>query len=304
VQSVYGHGVVNGGHYVRETFLHFVGALFISAGTGAETRSRTQVEYLRDFGVTVLVGFVDYLRHLSEVAREMGVVPGRDIRLRRVIGHLGGESREDLSRAWGGAEVFDWYGVGDTGLVAAEGPDHSGLYVMEDAHHVDVIDPESHAVLPDGASGALCVTTLFKDDVFPVVRFNTNDLSAILRGASPAGLSLRRLAGFLGRSDSMVKLRGINVYPSAIGGLLRERPEATGEFLCTVTRREGRDEMTVTIEVRGAIPSLSDDLRALLRARLGVEVDVELAAPGALAPRTGLEKRQKPIRLVDERARA
>ena len=304
VQSVYGHGVVNGGHYIRETFLHFVGSLFISAGTGAETRSRTQVEYLRDFGVTVLVGFVDYLRHLAEVAREMGLVPGRDIRLRLVIGHLGGESREDLSRAWGGAEVFDWYGVGDTGLVAAEGPDHAGLYVMEDAHHVDVIDPESHAVLGDGATGALCVTTLFKDDVFPVVRFNTNDLSAVLPGASPAGLTLRRLAGFLGRSDSMVKLRGINVYPSAVAGLLRERPEATGEFLCTVTRREGRDEMTVAVEVRGAATSsLAENLLALLRARLGVEVGVELAAPGALAPRTGLEGRQKPIRLIDERFR-
>lgn len=78
VQSVYGHGLVNGGHYIHETFLHFTNALFISAGTGVETRSRTQVEYMRDFGVTVLVGFADYLRHLAGVARETGILPGRE----------------------------------------------------------------------------------------------------------------------------------------------------------------------------------------------------------------------------------
>ena len=306
VQSVYGHGVINGGHYVRETFLHFVNALFISAGTGVETRSRTQVEYMRDFGVTVLVGFVDYIRHLAEVAREMGLEPGRDIKLRLIIGHRGRESRDELSRAWGGAEVFDWYGVGDTGLIAAEGPDHAGLYVMEDAHHVDIIDPDTHTPVPDGEAGNICVTVLGKDDVFPVVRFNTNDLSSVLPGASPLGLTLRRLAGFLGRSDNMVKLRGINVYPTAIGDRLRGQPRATGEFLCRVDRNEGRDEMTVAIEVR-ADPSehaaLTAAYRERLRAGLGVEVSVELVAPGALAPLTGIERRQKPIRLIDNRAK-
>ena len=73
VHSIYGHGMVNGGHYIRETVLHWTRALFIPAGTGVETRSRTQVELMRDFGVTVLVGFIDYIRHLADVAREMGV---------------------------------------------------------------------------------------------------------------------------------------------------------------------------------------------------------------------------------------
>lgn len=307
VQSVYGHGLVNGGHYIRETFLHFTNALFISAGTGVETRSRTQVEYMHDFGVTVLVGFADYLRHLAQVARDMGILPGRDIRIRMISSHLGRESREGLSEAWGGAEVFDWYGVADTGVIAAEGPDHSGLYLMEDAHHVEIIDPDTHATLPPDETGDLCVTVLFKDDFFPVVRFNTNDLSAIEPSASPLGLGLRRIKGFLGRSDNMVKLRGVNVYPTAIGELLQGQPHTTGEFLCRAERINGRDELTVIIEVRASPADhagLIGRYRDLLRRRLGVEVLVELVAPGALAPLTGLESRQKPIRLIDNRLKA
>ena len=304
VHSVYGHGMVNGGHYVREAVLHFTGAMFFSAGTGVETRSRTQVELLHRFGATVIVGFVDYIRHLAEVAREMGLDPARDLRVRMISGHLGRESREALSRAWGGAEVFDWYGVGDTGTIAAEGPDHAGLYVMEDAHHVDVVDAETGAVLPEGETGNVCVTVLFKDDVFPVVRFDTNDLSAFETTPSPLGLTLRRLRGFLGRSDNMVKLRGINVYPTAVGALLLGEREATGEFLCRVDRVDGRDEMTVLIETRAPAERHADlaaDYRARFRGALGVDVLVELAAAGALAPLTGIESRQKPVRLHDSR---
>lgn len=307
VQSVYGHGMVNGGHYVRETFLHFTNALFISAGTGLETRSKAQVETMRDFGVTVLVGFAEYICHLAEVARDMGIAPGRGIRIRMISGHLGRESRDSLSEAWGGAEVFDWYGVGDTGIIAAEGPEHSGLYVMEDAHHVDIIHPDTQATLPEGETGNICVTVLFKDDIFPIIRFNTNDLSAFDTTASPLGLKLRRIKGFLGRSDNMVKLRGINVYPTAVGEMLRGQPHTTGEFICRVDRIDGSDEMTVVIEVksnRAQHARLVEHYGDLFKRRVGVEVQVELVAPGALAPLTGIETRQKPIRLIDNRVRA
>jgi phenylacetate-CoA ligase len=304
VHSVYGHGLVNGGHYVRETVLHFTNALFIPAGTGVETRSKTQIELMRHFGATVLVGFADYLRYLAEVARAMGILPGRDLKIRLISGHLARESREGLSQAWGGAELFDWYGVGDTGLIAAEGPDHSGLYVMEDAHHVDIVDPETHVVLPEGETGNICVTVLFKDDIFPIIRFNTNDLSAFDPRPSPLGLALRRLTGFLGRSDNMVKLRGINVYPTAIGEILQGQPGTTGEFICRVDRVGGRDEMTVMIEVKlgpAEYAGRAGAYRDVLRTRLGVDVLIEPVAPGALAPLTGIESRQKPLRLLDNR---
>jgi phenylacetate-CoA ligase len=304
VHSVYGHGLVNGGHYVRETFLHFTGALFVSAGTGVETRSRTQVEYLRDFGATVVVGFADYIRRLAAVARDMGVLPERDLRVRMISGHIGRESRDALSAAWGGADVYDWYGVADTGTIAAEGPDHRGLHLWEDAHHVEVVDPETRAALPDGARGNLCVTVLFKHDVFPVIRFDTNDLTEVIPSPSPLGLPFRMIRGFLGRSDAMVKLRGINVYPTAIGELLQGHAGATGEYVCRVERLDGRDAMTVVVEARGGDEDrapLAQTLRDLFRRRLGVDVLVDVVAPGALTPVTGIESRQKPIRLIDDR---
>ena len=133
VHSVYGHGMINGGHYVREAILHYTHALLITPGTGVETPSVKQVELMRDFGVNVVVGFADYIKRLADVAREQGITPGRDIPMRRICGHLGRESREALSQAWGGAEMYDWYGVGDTGAVAGEGPDHDGLYVSHSA---------------------------------------------------------------------------------------------------------------------------------------------------------------------------
>ncbi|MFN0116464.1 MAG: phenylacetate--CoA ligase family protein [Paracoccaceae bacterium] len=302
VHSVYGHGMVNGGHYVRETVTHWTGAQFLSAGTGVETRSAQQVALMRDFGATAIVGFGDYIKRLSDVAREEGLAPGKDIRIRMISGHMGAESPAAMSRAWGGAAVFDWYGVGDTGAIAGEGPDHAGLYVLEDAQYLELLDIGTGAPVAEGAAGDMVVTCLYKDDVFPIIRFNTHDVSAFAPGASPLGFTFRRITGFLGRSDNMVKLRGINVFPTGVGAILTaNHPELTSEYICTVDRRDGREEMTVTVEAKGDLARPTAGYEALLRARLGVEVAVRLAAPGSLAPLTQIEIRQKPIRLIDRR---
>lgn len=301
VHSCYGFGTVNAGHYTREAINHFVGATLVSAGTGAETRSAMQVRLMVQFGATVLVGFADYLRKLAGVAREEGFVPGRDIPLRLISAPLGGESRQTLSQMWGRVDALDLYGVGDTGIIAAEGPEKQGLHIWEDAHVIEIIDPETGTPLPDGTLGNICATVLFKDDLFPVIRFNTNDLSAVETSASPVGWPLRRLSGILGRSDNMVKLRGTNVYPTAIGEILKRDAGISGEFLCQVDRVGGRDEMTVFIESPDTEPALSERFRRQLREQIGVEVIVRLVAPGALSARTEVESRQKPIRLIDNR---
>ena len=303
VHSVYGFGMVNGGHYIREALVHFTKAIALPAGTGVETRSEQQVELMRTFGATVIVGFVDYIKRLAQVAREKGIEPGRDIKIRMISGHVGREDRGGISAAWGGAQVYDWYGVADTGIIAAEGPEQDGLYVWEDAHYVEVVDPDTRAPRPDGELGNLCVTALFKDGVYPIVRFDTHDVSSFLTGSSDHGLTFRRISGFEGRSDHMIKLRGINVYPAAIGIHLGEHPAPTGEFVCRVERRGVRDELTVVVEVRAGAdwPELSEELKALLRQKLGVEVGVELVAPGATALLTEIDARQKPIRLIDRR---
>jgi phenylacetate-CoA ligase len=303
VHSVYGFGMVNGGHYIRETIVHWVGAQLLSAGTGVETRSAQQLALMRDFGATVLTGFGDFVKRLAEIARENGIEPGRDIRLRMITGHLGPEGREPMSEAWGGCAVYDWYGVGDTGIIAGEGPDQSGMHVMEDAQYLELVHPDTGAAVDAGEPGDMVCTCLFKDDVFPIIRFNTHDVTEEISGDSPLGLPFRRILGFRGRSDNMVKLRGINVFPTAIGGVLAsERADFAGEYVCEVERAGAREEMTVRAEVR-VEPSeaLRQAYEALLRARLGVEVKVVLQSPGSLAELTGIETRQKPIRLIDRR---
>ncbi len=304
VHSVYGHGMVNGGHYLREAVIHWTNAIFLPAGTGTETRSVQQVTMMKAFGATVLVGFADYIKHLAGVAREQGLEPGRDIPVRMISGHMGREAVAALSKSWGGAAVYDWYGVGDTGSIAGEGPERNGLYVMEDAQYLEICDIENGKPVADGDPGDMVDTCLFKDDIYPIIRFNTHDVSAYRTDSAPSELNLRRIEGFLGRSDNMIKLRGINVFPQAIGGMLADRPEFTGEFICRVRRApNGRDDMTVIAEVRDGMadPTLGEIFRDILRRKVGVAVDVEFVAPNALAELTGIVSRQKPIRLLDER---
>ncbi len=298
VHSVYGHGAINGGHYVREAVVHWTNALFVSAGTGIETPSVRQVELMRDFGATVILGFADYLKRLAEVAAEQGLRMGRELRIRMISGQMGRESKASMAQLWGGAECYDWYGVGDTGIIAGEGPDQDGLYVMEDAHYLELLDIDSGAPVQLGGQGDMVCTCLFKDDIYPIIRFNTHDVSMERTGVSALGFNLRRIEGFMGRSDNMVKIKGINIFPQAVGPLLDEVPEFLGEFICRVSK-DGA--LMVTAEVREGDGQLAERMRRLLKTKLGIDVGVQLAGPGETAPLTEVERRQKPIRLIDER---
>lgn len=298
--SVYGHGLVNGGHYVREAVVRYTDALLLSAGTGIETRSERQIAVMRQFGVTVLLGFADYLRKLADSAREQGLEPGRDLPVRMIIGHLLAGGREPLEQAWGGATAFNWYGVADTGALASEGPERDGLHVWEDANVLEILD-EDHSPVHDGM-GDMVVTCLGKDDLAPLVRFNTHDVTRIIPGDNPTGLPFRRIEGLLGRSDNMVKLKGINVYPSAMGGMLVSVTGFTGEYVCCRQTEGHGERLVVKVEVADPSSVDSDAVRRMLADRLGVGVEVEVVPPGATASLTGVHERQKPVRLVDQRA--
>ncbi len=298
VQSVYGHGMINGGHYIREAVIHFTNSIFLSAGTGIETRSTNQIGLMADFNASVLVGFIDYIRKLAEVAEAEGLLD--KINIRMICGHLGTEDRASVEKAWGGAKAYDWYGVGDTGSIAGEGPERDGLYVWEDAQYLELLDIDSGAPVDRGQTGDMVVTCLFKDDIAPCIRFNTHDITHELTGANQTGMVFKRIAGFKGRSDNMVKLRGINVFPHAIGALIENRADLTGEYVCHVSRNAaGRDEMMVTIESHGGTDM--GQLAGVLRQGLSVEVGVKLVGPGETAAATQIDVRQKPIRLIDER---
>ncbi|HPB23282.1 MAG TPA: phenylacetate--CoA ligase family protein [Novosphingobium sp.] len=299
VQSVYGHGMINGGHYIREAVTHYTNSLFLSAGTGIETRSVNQANLMADFGVTCMVGFVDYIRKLAEVADAEKLFDR--INLKMIIGHLGTEDRASTEAAWRGAKAFDWYGVGDTGTIAGEGPERDGLYVWEDAQFLELLNVDTGAAVAPGETGDMVVTCLFKDDIAPCIRFNTHDITEELTGSNQTGMVFKRISGFKGRSDNMVKLRGINIFPHAIGAIIENRPDLTGEFICHVVRdASGRDEMLVRLESRGG--SDMGEVAALLRKGIGIEVGVELVAPGETAAETQIDSRQKPIRLIDRRS--
>ncbi|MFN3864994.1 MAG: phenylacetate--CoA ligase family protein [Erythrobacter sp.] len=296
VHSVYGHGMINGGHYIREAVTHFTNSVFLSAGTGIETRSVNQVRLMADFGVTAIVGFVDYIRKLAETAEAEGLFDRINIRM--IIGHLGTEDRAATEAAWHGAKAYDWYGVGDTGAIAGEGPDRDGMYVWEDAQYLELLDIDSGQPVARGETGDMVVTCLYKDDIAPCIRFNTHDISHELDGRGE--IVFKRIAGFKGRSDNMVKLRGINVFPHAIGALIENRPDLTGEYVCHLRRDASqKDHLTVTIESRGG--SNAAELAEVLRRGLGVEVEVALVGPGETASATEIDTRQKPLRLIDQR---
>lgn len=296
VHSVYGHGMINGGHYIREAVTHFTNSVFLSAGTGIETRSVNQVRLMTDFGVTAIVGFVDYIRKLAETAEAEGLFD--KIAIRMIIGHLGTEDRASTEAAWHGAKAYDWYGVGDTGTIAGEGPERDGMYVWEDAQYLELLDIETGASVARGETGDMVVTCLYKDDIAPCIRFNTHDITHELDGRGE--IVFKRIAGFKGRSDNMVKLRGINVFPHAIGAIIENRSDLTGEYVCHLRRDASqKDHMTVTLESRGGTDR--GELADALRRGLGVEVDVELVAPGETALATEIDTRQKPLRLIDKR---
>ena len=240
---------------------------------------------------------------MEQVANEMGVEPGKDIPIRIISGHFGLEDRNEISNLWGGAECFDWYGVGDTGIICSEGPDHEGMYIWEDAHYVELLDIDTNKSVDEGKQGNVVNTVLFKDDLYPMIRFNTHDISAFCDGTNSIKLPFRKLKKIFGRSDNMIKLKGINIFPNGIGKVISEREETNGEFFCKAIRDySGRDQLIVMIEINSTkSDNLEETLKSLIKSKIGIEVIVELYKPGELSELTEVEKRQKPIRLKDTR---
>ncbi len=214
------------------------------------------------------------------------------------------EDRKVLEDLWG-APAFDMYGTHESGMLAAECRHQSGLHVMEDAFILEIADPETGRILPDGEKGTIYITTLYKYGA-PQIRFNVNDLSAFHTDSCPCGNTQRRLKAIYGRNDSMVKLRGVNVFPEAIGATVVADARTNGEYFCFVDRvgEAGIDQMEVRVEVprrrrsrRGPRRS-----RAAPEARCsGVKVAVTPVGKGELDRYTGTSQSSKVKRLLDRR---
>ena len=168
------------------------------------------------------------------------------------------------------------------------------------------MDLESSSPVPDGESGSLVVTALYKD-AYPVVRYDTKDVTRFLpREQCGCGSWYRKIVPIIGRGDLMIKLRGVNVWPEACGSLLAQDGRMNGEYFCIVDRKGEQDEMTVLAEHRPGVSDpdvVQDELRQLFRDRLQVGIRVDVVEPGSLAVRTGLGTEPKVKRLDDRRPR-
>jgi phenylacetate-CoA ligase len=241
---------------------------------------------------------------MAIVARDEMNIDPHTLGIRALDSNLGPEDRASVEALWG-APVYDFYGAHESGMIAADCVYQDGMHIQEDAFIVELLDLETGMPVPPGARGNVCVTTLFKHSA-PLIRYNIADVSSIRTGTCACGSTLLRLAAIFGRSDNMVKLRGVNVFPEAVGALVVEDRRTNGEFLCVVERagEAGRDEMYVSVEstvAHGERDAVRRDLERRLNEALGVRILVEIVDAGTLEPTTGVSQNTKAKRLLDRR---
>jgi len=300
VVNAWAYSTHNGAFNFDEALHKWLSCVVITTGTGNVTSSRRQVELARDYRATAILTTGDYLLHLAEVAKEMGLDPKRDLAL-RALPNIG--DREKLEATFG-LPNYQSYGFHEVQWVAVECPARAGLHVFEDAYVVQVVDPETGERVPDGQQGSLCVTEIYKTGS-PQFRYNIMDLSTLYpRERCACGSWLRRIAPFAGRGDQMVKLRGVNVWPEAVGAIARDDPRLEPEWFVRAVREGNRDEMIAHVVTR-AEPTLhariAEDAEARLKERLGLRIRVAVEAPGALDAWTEIHTAPKPKRFRDER---
>jgi phenylacetate-CoA ligase len=289
----------------------YLGVMPITSGSGVVTPGVKQMQIAFDFGTNIIASFPEYLTSLAKAARE-GL--GRDVRelgMKFIPTFLGpdtnGSLRRELEEMWG-CPVYDNYGTNEISIAAFEGSDRDGLYIMEDLVFFEVLDTETGKPVTSGEPGNLVATCLSRR-IPPIIRLNMRDLSRILpQRTSALGSNFRRMDHFLGRSDDMAKVRGVNVYPMACLNAVRSDPRTTGEWICIVDRATAdgviRDGMTVQIELKngcGSIDGLAAMLADKLKQDLGISVDVELVEEGALTEIANIGKEGKARRLIDRR---
>ena len=302
VLVTYSLGLTNGGFMGREAIWKYSGALPVMTGSGASTPTRRQIELAKAWGINVILGFPAYLRHMALVARdELGIDP-KSLGLRLLGSHLGVEDRKAIEDLWG-APCMDSYGINETGMVASECQHQDGMHIHEDAVIIEICNAENARPLAPGERGNILITSLYKYSA-PQIRFNVNDVSAIKPGQCACGSTLARLDKIFGRADNMIKLRGVNVFPEAVGALVAEDVRCTGEYFCLVERAgaAGREEMTVMVELKdGEADAVQSSLDRRFKEGLGVKCIVRPVARGGLDAYTGVAQTSKIKRVLDRR---
>jgi phenylacetate-CoA ligase len=309
VQNAYGYGLFTGGlgfHYGAEA----VGAAVVPMSGGFTER---QLVMLRDLGSTVLCCTPSYALHLAEAIEEAGLRPG-DLRLR--VGFFGAEpwteAMRDAIEARLGVMALNIYGLSEVigPGVGVECPERRGMHVAEDHFLPEVVDPGTLEPVAPGATGELVLTTLTKQGM-PVLRYRTRDLTALDPEPCPCGRTLARIGRIVGRSDDMLIIRGVNVYPSQVEHALLQIPELAPHYVLVVRREHTLDTLEVRVEGQPAAIAAGEDATGALAARvrrclldaLGLSADVSVLAPKTLERSVGKAKRVLDLRTAGEPSR-
>jgi phenylacetate-CoA ligase len=306
VQVALATGLPNAGFLLREGLWKYTGAVPIISGAGNQTPSRRQVELMKGWGVHFFAALGPYLRHVALVARDELKFDVRELKLKGLLSWLGMDDRKPLEEMWG-TSVFDNYGTNELGTVCCDCQYRTGMHVFEDSFVTEIVDQETFDEKTEGEKGTMVVTALFKHAA-PMIRFNTNDVLSFVLGECPCGSSHKRLSKVFGRADNMVKVRGVNVFPEAVGVCIAEFAETNGEYICMVdfSPTSGREEMTVMVETTDASvpkPQFAEQLSRRLHDSLGVAFKVEVVDKGELGQLTGIGEVMKVRRLLDRRKR-
>ncbi len=300
VVNAWAYSTHNGAFSMDEALHRWLSCVVLTTGTGNVTSSRRQVELARQYKATAILTTGDYLLHLADVAREMGLDPKKDFNL-KALPNIG--DREKLEETFG-VPNYQSYGFHEVQWVAIECPARQGLHVFEDAFVVQVVDPETQEPLPDGQQGSICLTEIYKTGS-PQFRYNIQDLSTLLpREKCGCGSWLRRIAPFAGRADNMVKLRGVNIWPEAIGEVALQDPRLEQEYFVRAVREAERDEMIAHVTTRAETSQYDDIVQATearLKERFGVRLKVAVSGPDSLDAWTEIKTAPKPKRFRDER---
>jgi len=296
----YGYGLFTGGlgfHYGAE----YLGCTVIPVSGGFTER---QVQLITDFKPDIIGVTPSYLLAIADEFDRQGL-DARQSSLRVAL--CGAEPwteamRSEIEQRFD-LDALNVYGLSEVigpGVAQEYAPDKDGLTIWEDHFFPEIIDPDTGEILPDGEEGELVLTSLTKE-AMPVIRYRTRDLTRLLPGH---GRAMRRMERVKGRSDDMLIIRGVNVFPSQIEAVLAEEKELAPHYILVVTRPDRLDELEVIVETRtglepDAAKVLVDRAMHLIKARVGVTATVRAVAPGTIERSQGKAKR-----VIDKRPRA
>ena len=302
-QNICGYGLFTGGlgfQYGVER----LGCLSIPAGAGNSPR---QIKLMRDFGTTVAHAIPSYLGRLYDVFVEEGLNPRADTRLHTLV--IGAEPHTEEHRRrieeMFGVKAYNSFGLSEMNGpgVAFECTEQNGLHVWEDAYIVEIIDPKTLAPVPDGEVGELVMTTLDRR-AMPVIRYRTRDLTRFLPGECKCGRVHRRLDRISGRSDDMFIVKGCNIFPMQVEGVLMKLPEVGDDYRIVLETIDDQDELIVEVEVKNEwfrgdltfLDRLQRQITHLLRDEVLLRPLVRLVEPGSIPKAEG-----KAVRVIDRR---